>query len=93
MKLGFGKILVAALLLSLAGCHSLRSSSCHNAQPYMNAKNAAPLEIPPGVDSPDTTNALRIPRLDAPQPPPRKAKEPCLDEPPSFNVTKPTPQA
>jgi len=47
------------------------------------------------MDAPDTTNALRMPTLNEPPPPPRKGKEPCLDEPPPFKVTQPTkaPQA
>jgi uncharacterized lipoprotein len=92
-------LLVAAALLALSGCHifgsGLRSKSCHKPQPYMNAKSVAPLQIPPGLDAPDTTNALHIPRLAEPAPPPRKGSDPCLDEPPPFNTPKaaPTPQA
>ena len=58
------------------------------------AKNLAPLQIPPGLDTPDTTNALRIPKLNEPAPPPRTGRDPCLDEPPSYNTPKPArPQA
>ncbi len=74
------------LLLALAGCRLLGANSCHAPQPYMSAKTVAPLKIPPGLDSPDTSNALRIPALNEPAPPPRKGKEPCLDEPPPFKV-------
>jgi len=45
---------------------------------------------------PDTANALKLPALNEPPPPPRKSKDPCLDEPPSFKVPKsvtPAPQA
>jgi len=51
--------------------------------------------VPPGLDAPDTTNALRLPVLNEPAPPPRGAKQPCLDEPPPFKVPQParTPQA
>jgi uncharacterized lipoprotein len=91
--------LILAMGLALAGCHPFRafktgSLSCHSKQPYMNAKSVAPLKIPPGLDVPDTTNALHIPALNEPAPPPRKGKDPCLDEPPAFKVAKPAaPQA
>jgi hypothetical protein len=47
------------------------------------------------MDAPDTTNALRLPALNEPAPPPRKGREPCLDEPPPFKVKQPAkaPQA
>jgi uncharacterized lipoprotein len=79
-------------MLVLTGCHTLRGS-CNDPKPYMSAKSAPPLQIPPGLESPDTGNALRIPRLNEPEPPPRKAKDQCLDEPPSYTAPKPAPQA
>jgi uncharacterized lipoprotein len=78
-------------LLSVAGCHTMNERSCHKVQSYMGAKNAPQLVIPPGFDAPDTTNVLRIPQLNEPAPPARKGSAPCLDEPPPFNVPKPTP--
>ncbi|HYM29535.1 MAG TPA: hypothetical protein VET66_15390 [Steroidobacteraceae bacterium] len=84
------------LLLLLNGCHLLRrvSSYCTKPQPYMGATSVTPLKIPAGLDAPDTTNALRLPALNEPAPPRRTSKDPCLDYPPSFKVTKPaTPQA
>jgi len=80
------------MLSLLSGCHVFRGASakaCHGAQPYQKAQSAPPLKIPPGVDAPDTTNALRLPALNEPAPPPRKGKQPCLDEPPPFKVTQP----
>ena len=86
---------LAPLLLTLAACGSLRANSCHAPQPYMGARSVPPLKIPAGLDSPDTTNALRIPALKEPAPPPRKGRDPCLDEPPPFKVRQapPPPQA
>ena len=83
------------LVLALGGCHALGANSCHARQPYTNAKSVAPLKVPPGLDSPDTSSALRIPSLNEPAPPPRKGKQPCLDEPPPFKVRQPAaaPQA
>jgi hypothetical protein len=78
--------MVPGLLLALGGCHTLRMNACHAAQPYMSEKSLAPLKIPPGLDTPDTTGALRLPSLNEPAPPPRKGRDPCLDEPPSFKV-------
>src|SRR5690242_5712646 len=87
LKLG----VILGVGLTLGGCHPIsalrsRELSCHRKQPYMAASSVAPLNIPPGLDKPDTTNALHIPALNEPAPPPRKGKEPCLDEPPSFKV-------
>jgi hypothetical protein len=62
------------------------SKSCHASKaPYMQAKSVPPLTVPSGLDSPDTTNALRLPALNEPPPPPRHGG-PCLDEPPPFKV-------
>ena len=84
-------IVLAMALVMITGCHSLRAKSCHNVQPYMSAKSITPLHIPDGLDAPDTSNALHIPQLNEPAPPARKGKEPCLDEPPAYNVPKPKP--
>jgi uncharacterized lipoprotein len=81
--------LLAPLLLSAGGCHTVRAITnrqCHEVQPYMKATTVAALKIPAGLDAPDTTNALRLPVLNEPAPPPRTKKEPCLDEPPPFKV-------
>jgi uncharacterized lipoprotein len=95
LKLG----LVLAVSLTVAGCHPIRALkaraySCHNTQAYMAARSVAPLTIPTGLDVPDSTNALKVPDLKEPAPPPRKGHEPCLDEPPQYKIVKPvTPQA
>jgi uncharacterized lipoprotein len=90
------RIAAVAALAGLAGCHPLQKlrdvgGSCHDVKPYMKAGSVAPLKIPPGLDVPDTANALHIPPLTTPAPPPRGKTEPCLDEPPPFKVAKPTP--
>ena len=81
------------LLLTVAGCHPFRhfTYACHKKQPYMQASSIPALTIPAGLDAPDTTNALHLPQLNEPEPPPRKGQEPCLDEPPPFKVPKPAP--
>jgi len=82
---GPDRVLLAVAVILLAGCRSL-GSSCHDPKPYAQAQDLPPLRIPPGLDAPDTRNALRIPKLDTPAPPPRKEGDPCLDEPPPFST-------
>lgn len=87
---------LALPLLLTAGCHfhpfKHFAYSCHKKQVYQAATSVAPLKVPAGLDAPDTTNALHLPQLNEPEPPPRKGQQPCLDEPPPFKVPKP-PQA
>ena len=86
------------VLLGLSGCHLARAISggaCHDTQGYMKQRSVEPLKIPAGLDAPDTTNALRLPQLNEPAPPPPRGKAPCLDTPPPFKVQQParTPSA
>ena len=96
----FARVVVLLLALPplLSACNPFRGASakaCHSPQPYQKAASVPPLKIPTGLDAPDTTNALHLPVLSDPPPPPRTGKQPCLDEPPPFKVTQPakTPQA
>lgn len=78
---------LAAVLPVVSGCHALRAvteESCHKPQPYMVARSVPPLKIPVGLNSPNTSDALVVPPLKGPTPPPPTAKEPCLDAPPSY---------
>src|SRR5215469_17211602 len=91
-------VLLLLLLPLVGGCHVFRSASaksCHGPQTYQKAQSVPPLKVPAGLDAPDTTSALRLPTLNQPAPPPRRGKQPCLDEPPPYKVTQPakTPQA
>ncbi len=79
------------VLLAGTGCRTLREHTCNKPQPYMKSGSVEPLKVPPGLDAPDSTSALRVPPLNEPAPPPRTGKDPCLDEPPSFKVNKPAP--
>jgi uncharacterized lipoprotein len=84
--------LIAPLLLCAGGCHAVRAISnkqCHDVQNYQKAVSVPPLKVPSGLDAPDTTNALRLPVLNEPAPPPRRKSDPCLDEPPSYKVQQP----
>jgi uncharacterized lipoprotein len=80
----------AAVLLALSGCHTfhhmLRSSSCNKPQAYMSARSIPPLKIPVGLDAPDTSHSLDIPKIKGPVPPPPGPRDPCLDAPPSYQV-------
>ena len=89
---------LAAVLPVLSGCHTLRAltaESCYKPQLYTRAGSIAPLKIPDGLNAPDTSDALVVPPLKGPSPPPPKPGEPCLDAPPSYIVPHalPAPQA
>ena len=84
-------VALAALCLLTVGCRAWRGS-CHKPAAYQAAKTGAPLTIPPGLQSPDTSQALKIPQLNEPKPPPRQGSDPCLDAPPPFSTPKPAPE-
>jgi uncharacterized lipoprotein len=81
-------ILVASAAL-MSGCHlfSKLTPDCHTPQEYQRAGQVAPLKVPPGLDSPNTKDALVIPTVDLALPPPGP-KDACLDVPPRY---KPAP--
>ena len=74
---------VCAALLLLGGCKS--TGSCHKPHAYSDAESLPPLQIPVGLDGPDTRAAVRIPELTEPEVP-RGKKDPCLEEPPKFDT-------
>jgi len=86
-------VISAAALLALGGCktihHLVRSDDCNKPQPYMQATSIPRLNVPAGLDSPDTSHALDVPNLDGPAPPPRRPSDPCLDQPPPFTAAQP----
>jgi uncharacterized lipoprotein len=86
----FAALSIIAVLLTLQGCRAI-VGSCHDPQTYQQAQTARPLQIPAGLEGPETRNALVIPELKEPAPPPRKEGDACLDEPPSYRTAKPTP--
>ena len=85
--------LLAAVVSITSGCNPFRRSHadavCKGPEGYSNAKEMAPLKIPPGLESPDTRSALRIPDLKTPEPPPRMESQGCLDTPPKYVIVKP----
>jgi hypothetical protein len=85
----------AAVLAALAGCHNglinrvFHAKECNKPQMYASAQSIPPLQVPVGIDPPDTHSTLRIPALNEPAPPPRKSTDPCLDAPPLFAAPRP----
>jgi uncharacterized lipoprotein len=88
MSLDRVSILIASAAL-MSGCHlfSKLTPDCHTPQEYQRAGQVAPLKVPPGLDSPNTKDALVIPTVDLALPPPGP-KDACLDVPPRY---KPAP--
>ncbi len=53
------------------------------AEDYAAAVDNQPLQVPAGLQGPDTRSALPVPPLAEPERP-RRADEPCLDAPPRY---------
>ena len=80
------RLTVCAMLLTLVGCswmHHGRSARCREPAIGGETVNLPPLQVPPGLDAPDTRNAIKIPPLTEPEHP-RTNADPCLSLPPSF---------
>lgn len=94
---GAARVVAVALLLGVvcatSGCNPFRRSSantvCKGPEGYADSRTMPALQIPPGLESPDTRGALQVPDLKTPEPPPRKRSEGCLDEPPPYVIAKP----
>jgi uncharacterized lipoprotein len=86
-----GSLVVAILALAaLPGCKS-RMESCHQTnKDYAGARELPPLKAPPGLEAPNTRNALKVPPLNTPERV-RAKNEPCLDIPPPFATPKAAP--
>lgn len=99
MKKSLTLAVLVLAALATAGCnpfrrHSAGSELCKEPVGYADATEGKSLTIPAGLESPDTRNALRIPDLSTPEPPPRTKDQGCLDEPPSYQLPKPqTPES
>ena len=78
--------LAASLTLGLGGCswmHHGKNSGCRDPNLIGDAKNLPALKVPPGLDAPDTRNAIKVPPLTEPERP-RARTEPCLSMPPNY---------
>ena len=85
-RIGF--CLMTAALLTSSGCswmHRNRVSSCRELTVVDQANTAAPLRVPPGLDAPDTRNAIKVPELSEPEKP-RRPTDPCLSRPPTYKI-------
>jgi uncharacterized lipoprotein len=81
-------ILLAAVLVAVAtGCKTRTVSCKQDNKAYVGAQEAPPLKAPPGLEEPNTRNALKVPQLDTPERI-RGKNEPCLDAPPPFAAPK-----
>jgi uncharacterized lipoprotein len=74
-----------------SGCKSRMKACSHNDKEYAGAREMPPLQAPPGLDAPDTRNALKVPPLTSPERT-RAKDEPCLDAPPPFSSPSAEPQ-
>jgi hypothetical protein len=59
--------------------------NCQKAQPYAEAQDLPPLQMPVGLEGPDTADALEIPTLGTPEAP-RDPDGPCLEDPPALTA-------
>lgn len=75
--------LCTLLLGSCSWFHKGGKHSCREPDVAKAAGNLPPLKVPPGLDAPDTRNAIQVPPLDTPAAP-RSPGDPCLSAPPSF---------
>ena len=63
-----GIVITALLSTTLAtGCVKKLSECKQSDKDYAGAKEMPPLKAPPGLQDPDTRNALRVPPLDTPE--------------------------
>jgi hypothetical protein len=91
MKLRPLLLVTASLaLLAATGCSTLTGTSCRKPQPYQTAEDLPPLRMPPGLDRPDTSGALKIPALNEPEYP-LDPDGPCLEAPPALTEPPPPP--
>ena len=82
---------LTASAVLLSGCGALRGAACSDPAVYSGARSRPPLQIPAGLEAPDTTQALRIPAVNDPeQPVPANS---CLESPPRYTVPRPQPDA
>ena len=82
--------LIAASLLAvsvLSGCGKHAVTCKQSNKDYVGAQEVPPLKAPPGLEAPNTRNALKVPPLNTPERV-RGRDEPCLDVPPPYSTPK-----
>lgn len=92
---GVGAVMCALIMLGASGCASLHHKKSKGSAPHCpeppitsDVTNMPPLRVPPGLDAPDTRNAIKVPALTEPQVA-RARTDPCLSAPPSFGKELP----
>jgi uncharacterized lipoprotein len=81
-------MLVAGICaVGVTGCGKRLTSCKQDNREYASARELPPLKAPPGLESPNTRNALKVPPLNTPERI-RGRDEPCLDVPPPFATEK-----
>jgi uncharacterized lipoprotein len=84
-------VLVIAVGLLANGCSRLLhgfAPDCHKPQEYQRAVQKPPLQVPAGLDNPNTAGALVIPAVGV-SPPPPGPKDQCMDVPPRYKPAPP----
>jgi uncharacterized lipoprotein len=85
----FVPLIVVAILSS--GCARVLhgfAPDCHKPQEYQRAAQRPPLQVPAGLDTPNTTGALVIPVAGVAPPPPGR-RDQCMDVPPRYKPAPP----
>jgi uncharacterized lipoprotein len=82
-------IVLSAILCTaaLSGCKSKMATCNQSNKDYAGAQELPPLKAPPGLETPNTRNSLKVPPLNTPERM-RGKDEPCLDIPPPFASSK-----
>ena len=93
MRIAAITIATVLCIAMISGCKSRMVSCSQDDKDYAGAQEMPPLQAPPGLDTPNTRNALKVPPLNTPERK-RGKNEPCLDIPPPFSSpTSTTPKA
>jgi uncharacterized lipoprotein len=75
---------------ALSGCGKRLVTCRQDNKDYVGAPEMPPLKAPPGLEAPNTRNALKVPPLSTPERV-RGRDEPCLDAPPPYSTPKASP--
>jgi hypothetical protein len=76
------RLAVLGAIGALSGCGGREQVCTPPDEPYLGARNNAPLRVPSGMTSPSRAEALAIPEVKPPAN--RSGRTSCLDEPPSY---------
>ena len=81
------RALLAGIALAwwLSGCSRNVGLTCEDQERYLGSEEAAPLQIPEDLDTPDQTEALRVPGSEeGDEGPGIPTYGPCTESPPEF---------